>query len=111
MRRVDEQGKMGRTRATPEAGSGTASGLEVLGLETMRANTARSLRPAARGLNLRCVSGLVVVTQKGDRDDHELRPGDEFRTSSRGLVVAWAIVDSGFIVMKAPEAEGTRWAA
>ena len=77
----------------------------------MRANTARSLRPAACGLALRCPSGLVVVTQKGDRDDQELYPGDEFRTSSRGLVVAWAILDSGFIVRTDTGALGMRLAA
>lgn len=106
MRRMDEEAPRGRTRTTLDVRCGTAPCLE-----TMRANTARSLRPAACGLALRCVSGLVVVTQKGDPDDHELRPGDEFRTSSRGLVVAWAISDSGFILRSDTEAEGTRWAA
>jgi hypothetical protein len=80
-------------------------------LRLMRANTARSLRPATCGLELRCLSGLLVVTQKGDRDDHELYPGDEFRTSSRGLVVAWAILDSGFVVRTDAGALRTRRAA
>jgi hypothetical protein len=65
-------------------------------LECMRRNTALGLRPGARGLTLRCTSGLLVVTQKDDREDHELRPGDEFQTSKRGWVVAWALADSAF---------------
>jgi hypothetical protein len=67
-------------------------------LECMRRNTARGLRPGARGLALRCTSGLLVVTQKGDREDHELRPGDEFQTARRGRVVVWALPDSAFAV-------------
>ena len=77
----------------------------------MRANTARSLRPADCGLELRCLSGLVVVTQKSDRDDHELCPGDGFRTSRRGLVGAWPSLDSRFMVMTDAEADRTRRAA
>jgi hypothetical protein len=68
------------------------------GLERMRANTAWSIRPGSCGLALRCVSGLVVVTQKDDPKDHELLPGDEYRTNRRGLVVAWAVEDSDFTV-------------
>jgi hypothetical protein len=67
-------------------------------LECMRSNTARGLQPGARGLALRCTSGLLVVTQKGDREDHELLPGEEFQTTRRGRVVAWALVDSAFTV-------------
>jgi hypothetical protein len=80
-------------------------------VESLRANTTRSLRPAACGLELRCLWGLVLVTQQGDRDDHALHPGDAFRTSSRGLVVAWAFQDSGFTVKTAADALGTRRAA
>ena len=54
------------------------------------ANEVMSLRPGPCGLAVRCLSGLLVVTQKGDRKDHELRPGAEFRTRRRGLVVVWA---------------------
>ena len=75
-------------------------------VETMRANTARSLRLGAFGLLLRCVYGLVVLTQKGDLHDHVLRPGEVFRTTRRGLVVAWALQDSG--VMVGTDTEGRR---
>ena len=67
-------------------------------LERMRPNTARSLIPGTRGLALRCMSGLLVVTQKGDREDHELHPGEAFHTKKRGRVVAWALADSAFTV-------------
>ena len=67
-------------------------------LECMRGNTARGLRPGTRGLALRCTSGLLVVTQKGDRLDHELHPGEEFDTAKRGRVVVWALADSAFAV-------------
>ena len=105
-KRPIEQGLEGQDQATLDVRCGTAPCLE-----TMRANTARSLHSAACGLELRCLSGLVVVTQKGDRDDHELYPGDEFRTSSRGLVVAWAILDSALSVRTDDGALGTRRAA
>ena len=62
----------------------------------MRRNTARSLRPGVRGLDVRCDSGLLIVTQTGDRKDHELHSGDVFRTSRRGRVVVWAIWASHF---------------
>ena len=58
---------------------------------SLGANEAMSLRPGKCGLALRCLSGLLVVTQKGDRKDHELRPGEEFHTRQRSRVVAWAL--------------------
>jgi len=90
-RRSNEQPP--RARTAPDIGGGTAPGTE-----SMWANSARSLNPGPHGLVLRCLSGLLVLTQKGDREDHALYPGDEYRTSSRGLVVAWAILDSRFTV-------------
>ena len=96
----------GRTGTTLDTHRGAARGVEP-----MLANTARSLHPTARGLELRCVSGLVVVTQEGDRDDHVLYPGDEFRTSRRGRVVAWAMLDSRLTVSSGAGAADTRRAA
>lgn len=83
----------------------------VPGLRTVRANGVLSLRPGGCGLVLRCMSGLMVVTQKGDREDHELHPGDEFRTDRRGLVVAWALSDSAFTVGAGTEADEPKKAA
>jgi hypothetical protein len=73
--------------------------MDETALEFMRRDTARRLRPGMRGLMLRCASGLLVVTQTGDRFDHVLRPGDVFRTGKRGRVVAWALSDSVFTAM------------
>lgn len=80
MTRVSEQGPKG------------------LYLQKLRRNATKSLRPGAEGLALQVVSGLMVVTQEGDPRDHELRPGDVFRTTSRGLLVAWALSDGSFTV-------------
>ena len=49
-----------------------------------------AFRPGRAGLVLRCQSGMFLVTQQGDPDDHVLGSGDAFRTASRGRVVAWA---------------------
>jgi len=56
-------------------------------------------RPGRGGLALRCRAGIVVVTQKGDREDHVLRPGEEFHTARRGLVVAWALTACAFAIL------------
>ena len=77
----------------------------------MRPNTAMSLDPGGGGLALRCETGLIVVTQKGDREDHELHPGDEFRTRKRGRVVAWSLPNSGFTVKDLRRSEVRRKAA
>jgi len=78
---------------------------------SMCPNTALSLDPGGGGLALRCETGLIVVTQKGDREDHELHPGDEFRTRKRGRVVAWSLPVSGFTVRDLRRSEVHRKAA
>ncbi len=57
----------------------------------LRDQATLELRTGLDELALRCRSGLFVVTQERDPVDHELEPGDEFRSTARGLVVAWAI--------------------
>jgi hypothetical protein len=103
---MDEQSGNGETRSAVKVPCGSA-----IGLERMSANGVRSLRPGSCGLRLQCLSGLVIVTQKGDHLDHELHPGDEFRTAKRGLVVAWALWDSEFAVNGDSSASGPRKAA
>ena len=80
MGRESEQGRRLRVRC------GSAADERRLG-----ANGVLGLHPGACGLTLRCLSGIVVVTQRGDREDHVLRPGEAFVTERRGLVVAWAL--------------------
>ncbi len=56
-----------------------------------------AFRPGRGGLSLTCESGLFLVTQEGDPDDHVLEAGDTFRTVAPGRVVAWAF-ESGVLV-------------
>ncbi len=49
-----------------------------------------AFRARRAGLTLSCQSGVFLVTQEGDPDDHVLGSGDTFRTASPGRVVAWA---------------------
>ncbi len=75
------------------------------GLRQLRDNDTMSLRPGARGLELRGLSGTILVTQERDPFDHVLGPGDVFRTAGRGLVVVWALSD-GAIAVDAAQARG-----
>ncbi len=49
-----------------------------------------AFRPGRAGLTLTCESGVFLVTQEGDPEDHVLGAGDAFRTRTPGRVVAWA---------------------
>jgi hypothetical protein len=57
----------------------------------LRENGTLRFRPGRRGLFLRSIDGTFLVTQEGDPADHVLEGAGEFRTGSRGLVVAWAL--------------------
>jgi hypothetical protein len=59
----------------------------------VRENGTVRFRPGRGGLALRCLGGSFLVTQEGDPSDHVLARADEFRTASRGLVVAWALAE------------------
>jgi hypothetical protein len=45
---------------------------------------------AARGALVRCVEGLVWITQDGDRADHIVGAGDSFRVDRDGSVIVQA---------------------
>ena len=60
MKSMDEQAPRERARAALDVRCGTGPCVE-----TMRANTARSLWPAASGLILRCISGLSNLPRGG----------------------------------------------
>jgi len=45
---------------------------------------------AARGALVRCLEGLVWITQDGDRADHVVAAGDAFRVDRDGAVVVQA---------------------
>jgi len=61
-------------------------------------NETLALRPGSTGLSLRGRWGTFLVTQEGDSEDHVLGPGDEVRTTRRGLVVVWALSDGSLSV-------------
>jgi Protein of unknown function (DUF2917) len=45
---------------------------------------------AARGALVRCLEGLVWITQDGDRADHIVAAGDSFRVDRDGSVIVQA---------------------
>ncbi len=60
------------------------------------------VHPGRNGVVLRAERGLVLVTQKGDREDHVLAPGEELRLPRGGLVVAMALAAARLVVSDAP---------
>jgi signal transduction histidine kinase len=49
---------------------------------------------------VRVERGTVLITQKGDHEDHVLEPGDELVVRRRGLAVAWAFTDAVIEVVR-----------
>jgi hypothetical protein len=64
------------------------------------------LRPGREGLVVRATAGTVLVTQKGDLEDHVLERGAELRVRGDGLVVAWALTPAALSVRSAALAAG-----
>ena len=77
----------------------------------LRRDATLRLRPPAGGLVLAALSGTLVVTQQGDRDDHVLTPGATLRVARRGLVVAWALSDASLSVTAPCPSRAARRAA
>lgn len=44
-----------------------------------------------RGAEIRCLEGMLWITQEGDFRDYILRAGDSFRTDRKGKVVLQAL--------------------
>lgn len=61
-------------------------------LHAMAAGDTRSVI-ASRGTVVRCLSGLIWVTQEGDPLDHMVPAGARYCSGSTGLIVASAITD------------------
>lgn len=80
-------------------------------LHAMAAGDTRSVI-ASRGTVVRCLSGLIWVTQEGDPLDHMVPAGARYCSGSAGLIVASAIKDDTQIavyrVYPVPEADWTR---
>ncbi len=65
---------------------------------------------AARGALVRCMEGLVWITQDGDRSDHFVAAGDTFRVDRDGLVLVQA-ARAARVAIESPrdEAPGRWW--
>jgi hypothetical protein len=50
-------------------------------------NQLRALRGDNRKVRIRCLEGLIWITQKGDDEDYLLQDGHEFTITRRGEVV------------------------
>jgi len=61
---------------------------------TLADNQTLRLHPGRDGLLVRCEAGTVLVTFRGDPDDHVLTAGEELSLVGRGLVVVWALSDA-----------------
>lgn len=49
-----------------------------------------------RAVRVRCVSGILWITQEGDIRDIILKPGDEFTITHRGVALISSLTDSEF---------------
>ena len=56
------------------------------------------LEGKARGVTVRCESGVLWVTQKGQEQDGLLKAGGRLETQSRGRIVIWAFSDAVFLI-------------
>ena len=59
---------------------------------------------------LRVERGTVLVTQRGDYEDHVLEPGDEIYLPRGGLAVAWAFTEARISVREAAASAPSRLA-
>jgi hypothetical protein len=66
-------------------------------------NAARALPAGRNGIRVRVRSGVLMVTQAGDPDDHVVCAGEELALPPGGLVVAWALKPAEFAVREAAQ--------
>lgn len=50
-------------------------------------------------LSIKCMSGRLWITCKGDPHDHLLKPGMEYRNTKREKVVVFALAEASFCVL------------
>jgi hypothetical protein len=79
-----EEGRAMATRNRTNAVTNSFRGWKLAENATMRLPRGRS------STVVRVERGTVLVTQRGDREDHVLEPGDELVLEGGGLAVAWA---------------------
>ncbi|MBJ6724593.1 DUF2917 domain-containing protein [Geomesophilobacter sediminis] len=66
-----------------------------------------TLQGDCRGIRVRCLAGVLWLTQCGDERDYLLRPEEEFVVRRRGKVIIEAWRDA--VLTLPPEAEPTGW--
>jgi hypothetical protein len=59
----------------------------------------QSMQEVKPGSTLFCETGILWVTQAGDRQDYVLTPGQKMTVTKRGRVVIEAIRDADFHIM------------
>jgi hypothetical protein len=59
----------------------------------------QSMQEVKPGATLFCDTGILWVTQAGDRQDYVLTPGQKMTVTKRGRVVIEAIRDADFHIM------------
>jgi hypothetical protein len=64
---------------------------------------------AARGALVRCLEGLVWITQDGDRADHVVSAGDSFRVDRDGSVIVQATRAARVAIESPREDASGRW--
>ena len=64
---------------------------------------------AARGALVRCLEGLVWITQDGDRADHIVSAGDTFRVDRDGSVIVQATRPARVAIESPRETASARW--
>ncbi len=75
-------------KANPSTNDGHSERWELAANGTMRLPRRR------KATVVRAERGTVVVTRRGDLEDHVLEPGDELVLPRSGLAVAWALTDA-----------------
>jgi Protein of unknown function (DUF2917) len=89
------------------ATSPRTSAIRILGRVRDLAENATMRLPRRRSASVvRVERGTVLVTQKGDLEDHVLERGDEIVLRGGGLAVAWAFTDAAISVRDAGESVG-----
>ena len=54
------------------------------------------IRKKDKSVRVRCISGLLWITQEGDIRDIILKPGDEFTITNRGVALISSLDDSEY---------------
>jgi hypothetical protein len=57
----------------------------------LHADKAQKLFPARLGTEIRCLEGMLWITQDGDFSDHILESGEKFIVNRKGNVVLQAL--------------------